>query len=58
MNSNKIDFIIFMIISLMISVANNLGESMVICPCQMLIIDQPDKINIKEILDEIIYNWE
>lgn len=45
-----------MITSLGTAIANYLKESIIIRLCQMSKVDQPDKNNIKEILNKTIYN--
>lgn len=57
-NSNKIDLITFIITCLRTGVANHLKQSIIIRLCHMSGVDQPDEYDIKEILDEIIHNWE
>lgn len=58
MISNKIDLITSMITSLETGVANHLKESVVIRPCQVSELDQPDENNVKEISEETVQNWE
>lgn len=54
--SNKINMITFMINSLRTAMINHLEEFIIIYPCKMLKVDQPDKNNVSEISDETVYN--
>lgn len=56
-NGNKIDLIIFIIINLGNNIANHLEKSIVICPCQMSRVNQPNKNDIEEISDKTVYKW-
>lgn len=58
MINNKTDLIISIIINLGTGVANYLKESVIICPCQVLEVDQPNKNNVKKISEKIVQNWK
>ena len=57
-NSNKIDLIISMITSLGIGKSNHLKKSFVMCLFKVSKVDQPEKNDIKEILNVTVYNSE
>lgn len=58
MISNKIGLITSMITNLKTTVANHLEESIVMRLCQISKVDKADKNDIREILNETIYNWK